>query len=277
MAEAQKKHRLYIVGGKSKNIPDWLSEAFDYEQFDQENSKTRTLEPEHTPDAVVCLKSWVGHEHWYGARDLAARLGVPFINTAGGWSGSLKAAADLGVEWFIQDIERAKSESPHEEEIVEFIDNAWREAYEREYKARSSLEKHFGKERRKYDEAKAQLEHMRVKEAAAQRVIVEIRAAAARQREAMTEVEARSARVAEALVEHMRTLQTLIDVTDEGHQSLLRASARIGDASRGAQSRLDALRSAMAIAEDGLATIRQVDRTNRATKSVSASNAESDS
>ena len=265
MSDNPRKRRLYIVGGKGKNIPAWLSEAFDYEQFDQDNAKTRTLEPTEAPDAVVCLKSWVGHEHWYGARDLAERLGVPFINSAGGWSGSIKAADDLGVEWFIQGIERAKSSDDVEvaEKAEEFVDNAWRGAYEREYEARQALEKRYGRDRRKFEAAQAELEKLKEQGAAAQRVIVEIRAAAAAQRTALEkinaaseqrahEIQERSERVAKALSEHMASLMALFEASDISHEALLAATNKLNTARALADEKLAILKASLAVAEGGV-------------------------
>lgn len=247
MSKPQKR-RIYIVGGKGKNIPRWLSAAFDYEQFEQDESKTRTLEPSVKPDAVVCLKSWCGHEHWYGARDLAERLEIPLINSAGGWSGALKAAADVGAEWFIQDIEKAKisgeTTEGQAEEIEDFIDNAWREAYEREYEARQALEKRLGQERR-------ELEHLKKKDEAAKRVIAEIRAAASRQRKALDEVQARNDRVSQALASHISSLVGLFEATDMSQDALKAAINSIADAKASANEKLAVLRASMIVAEGG--------------------------
>jgi len=282
MSDSPLKRRLFIVGGKGKNVPRWLSEAFDYEQFDQENAKTRTLEPSVPPDAIVCLKSWVGHEHWYGARDLSQRLSVPLINAPGGWSTSLKAAADLGVEWYVQAVERARRSDDltedEAEEAEEFIDNAWREAYEREYEARQALEKRLRKDRTKFEQVQLELERLKKREtasaAAAKRVLAEVRLAAARQRAASAEIQERSERVSEALIHHISSLKELFDSAEAGHAAVLKASSRLGDTRRIAQAKTDALRAAMTIAEDGLAMIRQI---SPSPDHVSASNAGTDS
>jgi len=282
MSDSPLKRRLFIVGGKGKNVPRWLSEAFDYEQFDQENAKTRTLEPSVPPDAIVCLKSWVGHEHWYGARDLSQRLSVPLINAPGGWSTSLKAAADLGVEWYVQAVERARRSDDltedEAEEAEEFIDNAWREAYEREYEARQALEKRLRKDRTKFEQVQLELERLKKREtasaAAAKRVLAEVRAAAAKQRAASAEIQERSERVSEALIQHISSLKELFDSAEAGHAAVLKASSRLGDTRRIAQAKTDALRAAMTIAEDGLAMIRQI---SPSPDHVSASNAGTDS
>ena len=258
------RRRIYIVGGKGKNIPRWLSAAFDYEQFEQDNPKTRTLEPEQSPDAVVCLKSWIGHEHWYGARDLAKRLGVPMIEAAGGWSGALKAASDAGVEWFIQDIDRAKRSGDlsddQVEEVEDFVDNAWREAYEREYEAREALEKRVGQDRRELDRLR------RVGEAE-KRVISEVRAAAARHRKALDEVQARNERVSEALASHINSLVGLFEATDLSHESLIATMNRISIARTSAKEKLSVLRASMLVAEGGPPVATQVSASNTGTAS----------
>lgn len=262
MADTTRKRRLYIVGGKGKNVPSWLNSAFDYEQFDQENSKTRTLEPQKTPDAVIVLSSWIGHEHFYGARDLAERLNIPMLLSPGGWSSSLKSAADLGVDWYINDIERCKTgpalTKPQIEEVETFIDNAWREAYNREWAARKALERRYSKTRTKLEIAQDALVILREKDAAAQRVIAEIREAATAQRKVTEDIQDRSARVTHALIEHMAALENMFDAAEESHASLLKASTRLSDVRNQASSRLDSLKAALTIAEDGLATIRLV-------------------
>lgn len=288
---APNKRRIYIVGGKGKNVPPWISAAFEWEQFEQDRAKTRTLEPSNPPDAIVVLSSWVGHEHFYGARDLSERLSVPLIVSAGGWSGSIKAASELGVDWFINDLDRARrGETLSEEEAEsydEFIDNAWREAYQREWKAREALEKRYSKDRSKLDHAQRELDRLQQKETAAQRVIAEIRAAAAAQRTALEEARAeadrraqeiqdRSERVAQALMKHIESLQELFLATDDSHAAILRCSTNVGIARQLAGQNLDALRAALTIAEDGMATITE-DMQEEGTNPVPASNADSES
>lgn len=286
MSEKKKKRRIYIVGGKAKNVPPWLDAAFEWEQFDQENAKTRTLEPTKDPDAVVCLKSWVGHEHWYGARDLAERLKIPLINSPGGWSSSLKAAADLGVEWFIQDIERARADGDLSEEqsdeLEEFIDNAWREAYEREYEARAALEKRYGQDRKKFEHAQRELKRFSDRDEAAQRVISEIRKAAAAQRASLeearaeserraAEIQARSERVAAALSGHMLSLLELFEAADLTHEELRSSANKLNEVRGLAKEKLATLQASLEVAEGGIPERMKLK------EPVSASNPESDS
>ena len=282
------KRRIYIVGGKGKNVPPWITAAFEWEQFEQDHSKTRTLEPDRVPDAVIVLSSWVGHEHFYGARDLADRLGIPMILSPGGWSASLKAAAEMGINWFINDIDRSRSSDDLTESQVEdldvFVDNAWREAYNREWSARQAIERQYGKARSKFEHVDRELQRLTEKGAAAQRVITEIRIAAAAQRKALEEARAeadrrtqeiqdRSERVAATLVDHIESLDELFNAADRSHASVLRASASLNDVRRIARRNLDALRSTLAIAEDGLPIITE-DMEEQNTNSVSAFNPE---
>lgn len=253
------KRRIYIVGGKGKNVPPWLSAAFDYEQFEQDHTRGRTTDPSKTPDAVVVLSSWVGHKHFYDARSLAEKLGIPMILSPGGWSASLKSAADLGVEWFINDIASAKStgtlDEPEAAELDEFIDNAWREAYNREWAAREALERHFGKERAKFEQAQEALFQLKRRDAAAQRVIPEIRAAAAKQRKELEahaqEIQERSARVARALTVHLSSLDELFDVADEAQKSIIGSSAKLRAARKMTKQKVDILNAALTMAEEG--------------------------
>ena len=262
-----KKRRIYIVGGKGKNVPRWLSAAFDYEQFQQDNSKTRDLEPDKVPDAVVVLSSWLGHEHFYGARDLAERLDIPMILSPGGWSASLKSAAELGINWFLRDIEQARR-SPEltvdeEEGVDAFIDNAWREAYQREWAARQAMERRYGKDRGRFEHAQRELGRLTAKDEAAQRVIAEIRAAATGQRKALERsnesselrvqaIQARSERVTEALIQHMSSLQVLYNVATEAYDAVNVSSERLSVARRDALAAKATLQAAMAVAEGGI-------------------------
>lgn len=203
MADEPKKRRIYVVGGKGKNIPPWVTAAFDVEQFDQEHTRGREPSADQRPDAIVVLTSWVGHKHFYDGRELAAKLSIPLILSPGGWSASLKSAADLGAEWFIKDIESAKkSDSLSEKEVSDlsdFIDNAWREAYSREWAARSALEKRHEILRKQLEDAKSQLASAATSRESADRVLREIRAAAAQQREALEIAQAETGRMAEVI------------------------------------------------------------------------------
>jgi hypothetical protein len=254
------KRRIYIVGGKGRNVPPWISAAFDHEQFHQDLAKTRSLDPEKKPDAVVVLSSWVGHEHFYGARDLAERLDIPMILSPGGWSASLKSAADLGVEWFINDIENAKNNkeltASQSDATVEFIDNAWREAYNREWSAREALVKRYSKTKKALDHAEQELSLLKEKEAAANRVITEVRAAAAQQRAEMEknnqEIQQRSERIANALAQHVNTMKELFSSLDGAHQLLAQTTSQVGDVRGTSKSTLDFLLASLEIAEEGV-------------------------
>jgi hypothetical protein len=278
------KRRIYIVGGKGKNVPPWIAAAFDYEQFDQDHARGRTTDPDKRPDAVVVLSSWVGHKHFYNARDLAEKLNIPMLLSPGGWSASLKAAADLGAEWFISDIEAAKSSRTLTETEVtgldEFIDNAWREAYNREWTAREALERRYGKDRSKFEHAEEELERLKTGEAAAQRVIAEIRAAAAKQREEMErhnqEIRERSARVARALTVHLSSLEELFDVADEAHSSIIGTTTKLSSARKMTKQKIDVLNAALTMAEEGTEVDKSQEDDETSVEPVSASNLKSD-
>jgi len=285
MAEPKpSKRRIYIVGGKGKNVPPWIAAAFEYEQFDQDHARARTTDPDKRPDAVVVLSSWVGHKHFYNARDLAEKLGIPMLLSPGGWSASLKAAADLGAEWFISDIEAAKSSGAlTETEIVgldEFIDNAWREAYNREWTAREALERRYSKDRGKFEHAAAELERLKKGEAAAQRVVAEIRTAAAKQRKEMErhnqEIQERSARVARALTVHLSSLEELFEVADEAHDSIVGTTSKLSAARRMTRQKLNVLNAALTMAEEGIEEDKSLDDVLPNVEPVSASNMKSD-
>jgi DNA-binding transcriptional MerR regulator len=285
MSGEKTRHRIYIVGGKGKNIPPWISAAFDIEQFEQDHTRGRTPDPTKSPDAVVVLSSWVGHKHYYDAEKLAEKLSIPLILSPGGWSSSLKSAADLGAEWFINDIETAKVASEKDEKgsAEEFIDNAWREAYTREWNARNALEKHYRKLRIQLEEAQEALRQLKTKEAAAQRVIVEIRAAAAAQRRALEESQAetkaqigeireRSERVSTALAEFIASTNEMFTVADSANEAALQAATQLGNARNITRHKLNILNIAMTGAEDGHHDVTPEDE--ETAEPVSASNAE---
>ena len=249
------KHRIFIVGGKGKNIPAWISAAFKWEQFHQDNSKTRDLEPSNRPDAIIVLSSWVGHEHFYGARNLSEKLNIPLIISPGGWSTSLKAASSLGVEWFIQDIERAKYSNDLTTELVDelenFIDNAWREAYTRELVAKEAIVRRYSKDRKKFEKSQQMLKELTKKDEAGQRVISEIRVAASNQRRSLEK-------------ERVKANQIVIDVQQKNDliiEALLRHIDSIQELSKAANVIIDAgckLKNANRIAGDSIDAVKQI-------------------
>jgi hypothetical protein len=241
MAESV-KHKLFIVGGKDRNVPPWIRAAFEVEQFDQDaGSRGRVPEPDAKPDLIVVMKSWIGHKHYYDARELAERLGVPFIEAAGGWSSALQAAAAAEIDWFLKAIEATKDneEVKASGEIVEeAVDNAWRQAYEAEWTKHTALEKRYAKDRKKFEEAQDRLRTVITREAAAQRVIAEVREAARVQRGLLDkatsearkladETRQRSERISSALANHLLGIETLIDRVSTHESVLIQAAEMI--------------------------------------------------
>lgn len=244
MSESRKKRRIYIVGGKGKNVPPWVAAAFDVEQFDQEHTRGREPDAGNKPDAIVVLTSWVGHKHFYDGRDLAAKLKIPLILSPGGWSAALKSAADLGAEWFIKDIEAAKKSADLSEkevsDLTDYIDNAWREAYTREWTARAALEKRHEQLREELERAKESLGAAITRQEAADRVIREIRAAASQQRVALGKAQAETGRLAEiikaknerlssAISVQLGNIESLMDHTFQAHNMLFKMAQEISD------------------------------------------------
>lgn len=277
MSDAPKRRRIYVVGGKGKNVPPWVTAAFDVEQFDQEHTRGREPNAANRPDAIVVLSSWVGHKHFYDGRDLAERLKIPLILSPGGWSASLKSAADLGAEWFIKDIENAKkSDSLDEKEVTdlsEFIDNAWREAYTREWAAKTALVKRHESVRLELELAKEALGVATSRQAAADRVIQEIRAAAAQQREALDIAQAETGRLAEsirskserlsnALGAQLKLIETLHDRAVDRSLELHRFAQEHSELAIGISLGLKELRSAIAEVEDPSQMAGAVDQTS---------------
>ena len=238
MADA-KKHKLFVVGGKDRNVPSWIKAAFEVEQFDQdEGSRGRVPEPKATPDVIVVMKSWIGHKHYYDARDLAERLSVPLIEAAGGWSAAVQGAAEQELDWFLSAIEKTKDSEEVKAEkvdVVEVIDSAWRQAYDREWAARTALERRYGKDRQKFDDAQIKLRAITNREAAAERVITEVREAARLQRENLERSKAevgslveatkqRSERISAALTSHILGLNMLLGRAAAGEDALDKAA-----------------------------------------------------
>jgi len=238
MADA-KKHKLFVVGGKDRNVPSWIKAAFEVEQFDQdEGSRGRVPEPKATPDVIVVMKSWIGHKHYYDARDLAERLSVPLIEAAGGWSAAVQGAAEQELDWFLSAIEKTKDSEEVKAEkvdVVEVIDSAWRQAYDREWAARTALERRYGKDRHRFEDAQAKLRTITNREAAAERVIAEVREAARLQREHLDKSKAevgrlvedakeRSERISGALGAHILGLNTLLARAEAGEDALAKAA-----------------------------------------------------
>jgi hypothetical protein len=244
MAETNKR-KLFIVGGKDRNVPSWIRAAFDFEQFDQdEGSRGRVPEPSIRPDAVIVMKSWIGHKHYYDARALAERLGVPMIEAAGGWAAALQAAAEQDLDWFLKAIEQTKDNEDVKasgENVEEVVESAWRGAYDREWAAKIALERRYSKDRQRFEAAQEKLSAVAGREAAAQRVITEVREAAKIQREALEksseevrklsdETRQRSERISTALAAHLLGIESLIDRTSTAEQVLLQAAKIMSEA-----------------------------------------------
>lgn len=262
---AEKAYKLFIVGGKDRNVPPWIKAAFCVEQFDQDaGSRGRVPEPSTTPDAIIVMKSWIGHKHYYDARELATRLGVPMIEAAGGWSAAVQAAAEADLDWFLKAIEKTKDseevKTSKEEPVEEVIDNAWRQAYESEWTKRTALEKRYAKDRKKFEEADARLGAVAGREAAAHRVIEEVRAAAKAQRERLEaateevrrlaeENRQRSDRITLALANHLIGIERLIDRVSAGEQVLLQGAKLLADTKQGLIHNLRELNVALGTVE----------------------------
>lgn len=233
------KRRILVVGGNGRrNVPPWLHAAFEVEHFESSNADWFKPDPGQVPAAVVVLTSWVSHKHFYDARTIAEKFDVPLILSPGGWSAALQYAAENGIEWFLKDIEAAKHSGGevHPREVEEVIESAWREAYNREWAARKALEKRYAKDREKFEEAQKRIATATRREEAAQRVVTEVREAARRQREYLDaktdeirkiadDLKARDVRIRD----HLTSLRSLLNLTDEAVKHLLNAAAQFQD------------------------------------------------
>jgi hypothetical protein len=255
-----KKHKLFVVGGKDRNVPPWIRAAFEVEQFDQdEGSRGRVPEPKAKPEVIVVLKSWIGHKHYFDACDLAKRLSVPLIEAAGGWSSAVQGAAEQELDWFLTAIEQTKDSEEVKAEKVdvgEVIDNAWRQAYDREWAARTALERRYGKDRQKFEAAQVRLRAITNREAAAERVITEVREAARLQRENLErskeevrklveETKQRSERISASLTAHILGLNSLLSRASAGEEALDKATRFLAALRIDVQQTLTELNSAL--------------------------------
>lgn len=234
----QPKRRILVVGGVDKNIPTWIRCAFEIDHFESEHGRNVAPSSKAAVDAVIVLNAWVSHKHYYDARSFAESRKVPCLVSPGGWSKAIRLAAEIGLDWFISAIEQAKDRMLREEdqeELDQVIDNAWREAYEREWAKNQVLEKRLAKDRKMFDKALASKAKARTREEAANRVITEVREAAKRQREHLDKatievretaerVAAENAVLAEYLSSHFDELRDLLDRLGRGEQALVEAA-----------------------------------------------------
>jgi hypothetical protein len=263
MADA-KKRKLFVVGGKDRNVPSWIKAAFEVEQFDQdEGSRGRVPEPKATPDVIVVMKSWIGHKHYYDAKALAERLEVPLIEAAGGWSAAVQGAAEQELDWFLSAIEKTKDSEEVKAEkvdVVEVIDSAWRQAYDREWAARTALERRYGKDRARFEAAQERLRSVAGRETAALRVIAEVREAARLQRENLDqakeeirklsdETRRRSERTSALLTAHIAGARALIDNVSAGEEALRQMTFAMKATKEGLALNLAALTNSLAEVE----------------------------
>lgn len=245
MARHGPKRRIMVVGGVDKNIPNWIRSAFELEHFTSERGVSEALSSSTPFDAVIVLNAWVSHRHYYDARSFAESRNIPCLTSPGGWSKAVRLAAEIGLDWFIASIEQAKDRTLNEddkEEIEHVIDNAWREAYEREWAKNQVLERRLAKDRKACDKARTSKIKAKRREEAADRVIAEVREAAKRQRKHLDEATAEVRRTAEkvaaenavlsdCLSEHFDELRSLLDRLGRGEQALVEA-ARMMEKSR---------------------------------------------
>jgi len=147
--------KILIVGGISKNIPEWISKSFEITHIPQQHNFKRPISGP-VPDLVVLLKSWVSHKQCADARQFAIDNGIPFIISDGGISMALSRAAEQGITWFIKDVEKETIT----EEVVEQLDSAWESAYNREYEKNIHLEKRLKAVREQTEILSKKLEHV---------------------------------------------------------------------------------------------------------------------
>lgn len=184
--------RILVVGGIDKNIPSWIQKSFEIEHYEQQPHFKRTIAPKDRPDLVIALKSWISHKQCSDARTFASENGIPFIVSDGGWSMAIQRAIENGITWFAQTVDKSlKTLSEQESKEVDVIvERAWEGAYKREYEKVQALEKRMRKDRTRLEEALAKLESAERRDAAAARVIAEVREAARKHKESEERIQA---------------------------------------------------------------------------------------
>lgn len=168
--------RILVVGGIDKNVPTWIHRAFEVEHYEQQAHFKRAIAPKDRPDAVIALKSWISHKQCQDARDYAEQNGVPFIISDGGWAMAVQRALEGGLDWFAHAVDRSIKDLSEADakEADAIIERAWEGAYKREYEKTKALEKRLRKDREAVERTQA----------AANRVIAEVREAARKRQEA---------------------------------------------------------------------------------------------
>lgn len=226
------KRRILVVGGMAKkNVPDWVLESFNIEHFESTSGKSWKPNSGRDPDAVVVLNAWVSHKHFFDAREIAEKLSVPFIVSPGGWSAAIQKASDQGIDWFADSIQETTSDESGESDVV---NNAWQEAYSKEWEARKALERRYSRDKKLFDSAKKSLKQAEEKGAAADRVITEVREAAKEQRARLAaateefnrrseEIRQRNNRLSECLSSHFDVMKRLLDRIAVGEEALSHA------------------------------------------------------
>jgi len=258
------KHRLFVIGGvANRNVPVWLQAVFDIEIFQGDQDEKQKPKPEKTPDAIIVLSSWISHKHFHDARALADELDVPFVLSPGGWSAAINSAITSGIDWFVRDIEAAKDEIPAEnpaEANASTVDNAWHEAYSREWAKNQALERRLRKAEEKLDKLATRQATAQRREDAAERVIAEIREAARLQRERLEKAQAevertagemqeRQARLSGCFAEHLTSMKTLIEKIENGESVLLQAARAMTDMRAALEWKATALVESLKVAE----------------------------
>jgi len=199
--------RILVVGGIDKNVPAWIHRAFEVEHYEQQAHFKRIIAPKDRPDAVIALKSWISHKQCQDARDFAVENGVPFIMSDGGWSMAVQRALESGLDWFAHAVDKSIKDLSEKDaqEADEVVERAWEGAYKREYEKTKALEKRLRKDREVVERTQA----------AAKRVIAEVREAARIRQEAaertQTEIKRLAAEARARQGELLAIIEKLLD------------------------------------------------------------------
>jgi hypothetical protein len=168
------KRKVLVVGGLPKDVPAWVSEAFEVEQITgHNNGGSGFLKPTIEPDVVIVCHDYVSHNYADQAHQIASKRGVPWIGMRTGWSGVVEMAAKAGLDWLVNARQSAteKCEGEEREKGEREVNNAWEQTVEYERQRAEAAIKRLAKEERKREAADATIERQRE---AAQRVVAEI-------------------------------------------------------------------------------------------------------
>jgi len=97
-----RKPYLFIVGGESFNVPNWIKNSFEIKHATGRISGTRAAQllGERLPDAVLMIR-FAGHMTTTPVTDLARKYNIPILVAKPSISSAVKQASRYGPAWFV--------------------------------------------------------------------------------------------------------------------------------------------------------------------------------